>query len=186
MLGIYGFIYFIIAKSEDLISQMFGIGVTILTIVYFARFQKEILIKATQKTKSLINFDFVPKYFSNTFYSYALTAVVIMSAVTLFYNLGERDFWEDEYQVISAATGYYHTGEFFKWDWIKHEIKCGDHTRKCEYHRAWPHSWLIAQSYKIFGISEWSSRIVSALFMLTATIGMYFFGIFFTENKTVA
>ena len=186
VLGIYGFIYFIIAKSEDLISQMFGIGVTILTIVYFARFQKEILIKATQKTKSLINFDFVPKYFSNTFYSYALTAVVIMSAVTLFYNLGERDFWEDEYQVISAATGYYHTGEFFKWDWIKHEIKCGDHTRKCEYHRAWPHSWLIAQSYKIFGISEWSSRIVSALFMLTATIGMYFFGIFFTENKTVA
>ncbi len=83
------------------------------------------------------------------------------------HDLGKQDLWSDEYQVVATAKGYTETGEFKKWDFIENEIS------ETPYSRAYPHTWLIAQSYKVFGISEWSSRIVSVVF------GVIFYVLFF-------
>jgi hypothetical protein len=45
---------------------------------------------------------------------------------------------------------------------------------------------MIAQSYRVFGISEWSSRIVSILFGLLLIASSYFIVKFFTESKNIA
>jgi len=119
-------------------------------------------------------------------YSVGFLAIMLLSGVLLSYNLGTRDFRGDEFQVISAASGYLNTGDFYRWDWVKEQPVCAEKKDECIYDRAYPHTWLIAQSYKIFGISEWSSRIVSVLFALLTVLLSYFFTKFFTGNKTIA
>lgn len=112
--------------------------------------------------------------------------ILIFAIIFIYtYRLGSYEFKEDEFQTVSAAIGYYHTGEFYEWDF--NENKSGKYTNciiyniDCHYTRAWPHTWLISQSYKIFGISEWSSRIVSVVFgiffLILSSIFIYnFFG----------
>ncbi len=98
----------------------------------------------------------------------------------LSYNLGSRDFYQDEFQVVSTAEGYFRSGTFYQWDYINNKLS------DSLYDRAWPHSWMIAQSYRLFGISEWSSRIISVLFGVFFVITFYFITNYFTQNKLVA
>jgi len=123
-------------------------------------------------------------------YGVGLVILVIVSVFILTYQLGYYEFKEDEFQVVDAAVGYYHTGSFYKWDWLQN--KSGQYTDcikediHCHYTAAWPHTWLIAQSYKIFGISEWSSRLVSVLFGLIFILLVYFVTKYFTGMKDVS
>lgn len=119
-------------------------------------------------------------YREGWFYSVGLMLVTTLAAGFYLYNLGDYELREDEFQVVNAASGYYHTQEFYLWDWIK------DTPDSSRYDRAWPHTWLISQAYKIFGISEWSSRIVSVMFGIIFIPLLYFIARFFTENKKVA
>jgi len=119
-------------------------------------------------------------------YSLGLVMILLLSSVLLFYNLGERDLWEDEHQVVSAAAGYLYTDDFYRWDWVRDDVVCLEDERRCQYDRAWPHTWLIAQSYKIFGVSEWSSRVVSVLFGIFLVFLSYYFTKFFIEDKRIA
>lgn len=116
--------------------------------------------------------------------------LTILSASLILYALAYRDLYEDEYQVVSAATSYYTEGTFYKWNWIRSESAqatgCQESDSTCHYTRAWPHTWLIAQAYHIFGISEWSSRIVSALFGILFVPLLYITSRFFTESRSVA
>ncbi len=105
-----------------------------------------------------------------------VVVLVILNGVALFYKLGNEEFKEDEFQVISSAAGFMHTGEFSSWNWIEEET--GN-----PYARAWPHTFLIAQAFKILGISEFSGRIVSVLGGLVFIICLYFFARFFTNRK---
>ncbi len=116
-----------------------------------------------------------------------ILSLVIFSSVIYLYNLDNHNFREDEFQVIGAATGYKNTGKFYRWDWLNNNINCQDYSdNSCAYKRAWPHSFMIAQSYKIFGISEWSSRIISVLFGIFFIIILYPITKFFTHNKKIA
>lgn len=120
-------------------------------------------------------------------FSLGLMMIVILAFFIFSYHLGSYDFQSDEYQVVGAAAGYYYTGHFYSWDWLNNKPICNDLSNdSCVYTRAWPHSFLIAQSYKIFGISEWSSRIVSVLFGLIFIISTYFITRYFTESKFVS
>lgn len=110
-------------------------------------------------------------------YSGGLIITFILSIALYSYNLGSYEFREDEFQVVGAAAGYYYDQSFYVWDWLNNEL--GEHA----YTRAWPHTWLIAQSYKYLGISEWSSRIVSILFGFIFILESYFIIKFFTHNK---
>jgi hypothetical protein len=113
-------------------------------------------------------------------FSIVFFLIILTSTILLSYNLGGADLYEDEYQVTSAAEGYLRTGTFYRWDYIKNELS------QSLYDRAWPHTWMIAQSYRFFGISEWSSRIVSVVFGVFFIVIFYFISKFFTRNKWAA
>lgn len=103
------------------------------------------------------------------------------------YKLGASDIRGDEFQVIGAATGYLYTGEFYRWNWIDGEPGCLDLTSgSCVYTRAWPHTWMIAQTYKLLGISETTSRIPSLIFGIFLIGVAYLLGQYFTKSRTLA
>lgn len=113
-------------------------------------------------------------------YCLVLAILLLVSSGILTYQLGEHEFKEDEHQVVDAAGCYYYEQEFCRWDWIKMQPS------EEMYTRAWPHSWLIAQSYTLFGISEWSSRLVSVVFGVGFVFILYLVTRFFTESKKIA
>gem|GEM_PF-1896266 len=123
-------------------------------------------------------------------YSISLMILLAIFSGLALYKLGESEIRGDEFQVVAASVGYYKTGEFYKWDWLENKsgkyTECIENDKYCHYKRAWPHTFLITQSYKIFGISEWSSRIVSVISGIIFVIIIYFFTKFFFESKDVA
>jgi len=104
-----------------------------------------------------------------------------MSAITLFYRLDYFDLYSDEAQVTQGAAGYLYSGEFYQYNFATKKLS----THRA-YNRAKPHQWLIAQSYKLFGISNWSSRFPSAVFGLLLTALAYFISRFFIRDKLTA
>ena len=109
-----------------------------------------------------------------------LGSVTALAAILYFYRLGALHLQGDEYLVTDAAASYYYTGELYLWDWIRNE-----HADR-HYDRAWPHTLLVAGSYAVFGISEWSARFVSGLFGVAFIPICYFVVRYFTEHRTVA
>jgi len=123
-------------------------------------------------------------------YSVSLILIIIIALFLYSHGIGTSDFKEDEFLGVGAAASYYFEGSFYKWDWIKNKTgeftECIESDEYCHYTRAWPHTLLISQSYKMFGISEWSSRIVSSIFGIFFIFLSYFFTKFFTNNKKVS
>ena len=102
--------------------------------------------------------------------------LLVINVIALFYRLGSEGFREDEFQVINSAAGYLYSGQFSQWNWIADDIGNA-------YARAWPHTFLIAQSFNVFGISEWSGRLVSVLGGMAFLICLYLFARYFTNQK---
>ena len=119
-------------------------------------------------------------YKEGLWYSCVFLLLIVVGFVLRIYEIGDSDFWNDEFQVVSAAAGYYQSGTFHSFDFINNTISAKFYTR------AWPHTWLIAQSYKIFGISEWSSRIVSVLFGTFLIYLSYILGKRYAGSKLMA
>lgn len=94
-------------------------------------------------------------------------------------NLGLDEFHDDEFQVMSSAYGYTQSGEYVRWNWISGETGSS-------YDRAWPHTWLIAQSFELFGFSEASSRIPSLVFGLLFIALSYVVALHFTGSRWIA
>ncbi len=111
------------------------------------------------------------------FFTAGLFVVIGISIFTLFYKLDYFDLFSDEAQVTEGAAGYYKTGEYKYWDFIKNKGK------EQKYQRAKPHQFIVAQSYKIFGISNWSSRFPSAVFGVLLIIISYFIFNYFIKDK---
>lgn len=109
-----------------------------------------------------------------------LIIILTVSAFILFYKLDNFDIFSDEVQVTQGAAGYFHTGEYRQWDFIKEELVGKP------YNRAKPHQWIIAQSYKIFGINAFAARFPSAFFGVLLILLMYFTGHFFVKDKYTA
>ncbi|WP_290811039.1 glycosyltransferase family 39 protein [Halovivax sp.] len=115
-----------------------------------------------------------------TAHGVGLAAVTLGAIGVIFYRLGELHLFGDEYLVVDAAASYYYTGELYLWNWI------ADDQGSRYYDRAWPHTLLVAASYAVFGISEWSARLVSALFGAATVPVAYVVFRYFTEDRTVA
>lgn len=75
--------------------------------------------------------------------------IIVACAVLFFYRLGYYDIWEDENLVINAAKGFNEQG----WAYFTEG-----------YDRAWLHTVIISGFFDVFGISEWSGRLPSAVF----------------------
>jgi hypothetical protein len=106
--------------------------------------------------------------------------LVTVSIFTNFYRLDGYDLYSDEAQVTDKAAGYYYTGEYKAWSFIK-EKTVGNVNK-----RGWPHIFIVAQSYKIFGITPWASRFPSALSGVLFVLISFFIMMFFLRDKTVA
>ncbi len=119
------------------------------------------------------------KRHQNFFTVGVLILIASISLFTIFYKLDGFDLFSDETQVTQGAAGYYHTGEFKQWSFIQQK------TVGNTYDRAWPHLFLVAQSYKIFGITPWSSRFPSALFGIIFIISAFFIIKYFIKDHTV-
>lgn len=77
-------------------------------------------------------------------------------------------FENDEYYHVDAAIGYLKTGEYVLWDHrlnqpqtqsLDKTVALEQTQPKEPYTRAWPYTWQVAQSIKIFGASEWAMRL---------------------------
>ncbi len=113
-------------------------------------------------------------------YKLALVLLCLLASAIYLYDLTYYAWLPDEPLVISAAKGYLETGTYNKWSfWM-------DEAGKEEYPRAWMHSWMVAQSFRFFGISEWSARIVSVFLGLVFVPTMYGVSYFFLRNRPAA
>ena len=117
----------------------------------------------------LVIYDFIPKqvgYIASRFRDWLIqvtdrltpksTLVIIFALTTIgfylrFNNLGDRSFWIDEAITTYAAIGLLEHGTPVLPSGIV-------------YNRALLNTYLIALSFKIFGVSEFSARIVSVIF----------------------
>ncbi|NOZ35168.1 MAG: glycosyltransferase family 39 protein [Chlorobi bacterium] len=126
-----------------------------------------------QKTKGL--------FFKKELPATSLFILILgISVFTLFHKLDNFDIFSDEVQVTQGAAGYYHTGEYKQWDFIKKELVGKP------YNRAKPHQWIIAQSYKLFGINIFAARFPSAFFGVLCIFLFYFIGKYFIKDKYAA
>lgn len=113
-----------------------------------------------------------------TKYLVVLIILLFIGSILLFYNLGKNNFMNDEFPTIEAANGYLNQGNFWKWDWLEKKsgqiTNCAQEDEYCNYTRAEIHTILLSLSYRVFGISEFSSRFVSAIFVLLLFILFFF------------
>ncbi len=116
-------------------------------------------------------------YSGKRVYAAGLMILVAASMAIYSYKLDNLDFRTDEYLVVGSAAGYYHAGKFNQWDFLENRLSENVYTR------SWPHTWLVAQSYKIFGISEWSSRIISVLFGVLFVLLSYIVAHHFSRDR---
>lgn len=103
-----------------------------------------------------------------------------IATFTLFHKLDYFDIFSDEVQVTQAAAGYYHTGEYKLWDFI------AEKTIGPSENRGKPHQFVVAQSFKLFGVNTWAARFPSAFFGLLLIIFLFFIGRFFVKDKWAA
>jgi hypothetical protein len=84
--------------------------------------------------------------------------ILMISSTLIFYRLGYFDIWEDENLVINAAKGVYEQGIDY--------LDTG-------YDRAWLHTLLCAGVFEVFGVSEFTGRLPSAIFGLLFVIACF-------------
>ena len=109
-----------------------------------------------------------------------LSLIFFVAIFNFSYKLTHYDIFEDEFQMMSVSTGYYHTGEFKHWDRINDSINEGS-----EY-GVKPQIWLLAQAYNFFGLSKATARGLSVIMGLFFVLTSYFFSRHFIKNKLVS
>ncbi|MEZ4886681.1 MAG: glycosyltransferase family 39 protein [Chitinophagales bacterium] len=110
----------------------------------------------------------------------ALIGLCLLGSTVYLYDLSYYDWLPDEPLVVETAKGYLETGSYIKWDfWM-------DQAGTEWYGRAWPHTWMVAQSIKVLGLSEWSTRLVSAIFGILFILVIYGVTNFFFQNRWTA
>ncbi len=121
----------------------------------------------------------IKSYFSGKEILSTSVFIIILgiSVFTLFYKLGNFDLYSDEISVTRGAAGYMYTGEYRQWDFIKNKLL------EKPYNRAKPHQFVVAQSFKLFGINERSARFPSALFGVLLIVFLFFIGKYFIKDK---
>jgi 4-amino-4-deoxy-L-arabinose transferase-like glycosyltransferase len=119
-----------------------------------------------------------------------LVIITIIAVPIYFYGLGSYDMRDDELFVNKTAYNFLKEGNFYQWDWMRNisgkNTDCVIVEPYCNYTRAWPHTLTVALSYKLFGVSEFSTRLPGALFGLMGIIIIYVVSNFFIRNKIFA
>ncbi|MCP4606579.1 MAG: hypothetical protein GY847_39735 [Proteobacteria bacterium] len=116
----------------------------------------------------------------------SLLFIVFMSlgCFSIFYRLGNADFGNDEFHQAAAAKGLIETGNYREWKWEKSDQwNLNPEAKKRNYTRSWPHTLLIAASFYLFDVNEWSARLPSALMGVLFLFLLYIFTKKLWENR---
>ncbi len=106
--------------------------------------------------------------------SLCVLALLILCGASFFYRLGYLPMLgPDEPRYCEVAVEMYESG-----DWITPNL-AGIHW----FEKPALTYWLIAASYKIFGVSEFSSRLPVALFSSLGVFVLFWFGRYFHSNR---
>ena len=167
----------IVMLQKFLLIPLAALGVILLWVLR----KKNITEPNTIKSQNLALKTIFSKPGKQTFSaSIAFIIILGISAGAVFHKLDYFSLYSDEAQVTHAAVGFAKSGEFKKWDFVKDEIS--DRT----YTRAWPHIAVMGYTYRLFGISDWTSRLPSAVFGLLLTVLGFFITRFFTKSTLTA
>jgi len=166
------------------LQQIFQIPTIIIGILSLY-FDRQKLIDTVNQLFKSDNEPFIEKvklFFSKKeILTTSLFVIVLgVSVFTLFHKLDNFDVFSDEIQVTKGAAGYYHTGEFRQWDFIKETLVGKPYTV------AKPHLRVVALSYKIFGVNAFAARFPSALFGVFLIAFLYLIGRYFIKDKYAA
>lgn len=105
----------------------------------------------------------------------SLLPVIALAILVSFFNLGSIPLFDVDEAVFSEAT--------------KEMVQSGNWTTPTyndinRYDKPILFYWLMAVSYKIFGINEFAARFPSAIAALLLSLGIFFFVRYFSNNKT--
>lgn len=114
----------------------------------------------------------------------ALLLVIILGAVLRLHNLGENSFVADEFLDVNATYGHHKLGEWQAWDFNHDEASVRDN--KLSDRRAWIYRWQVSQLYKKLEPTEFTIRLVSALWGILTILILYFGTLSFTKNRWIA
>lgn len=92
-----------------------------------------------------------------------LFILVVVGASLRLINLGQSSFWVEEVKHVYGAQSFLENGEF--------ALPSG-----LEYNRAQPFTFLVAVSFKLFGINEFAARLPSAIFGTLSILLVFFVG----------
>ena len=97
---------------------------------------------------------------NNVLYALALTTLILAGLFLRVWNLGVPSFWVDEVNTVFTAQSFNETGEL--------KMPSGG-----DYGRARLLTYIVSLFYQLFGISEATSRLPSALFGILSIIAIY-------------
>ncbi len=123
--------------------------------------------------------------------TFLLVVIILVGAGLRIKDTKNLSFRNDEYQVVAAAAGYRYTGTFMYWNFLTDTPdsiqSCPELDETCNYYtRAYPHSMLIALSFRLFGISELSARIPSLVFGILLIPLSFFFAKYITKRDDIS
>ena len=114
----------------------------------------------------------------------ALFLTIILGSFLRLYNLGENSFVADEFLDVNATYGYHKLGEWQAWDFNHDEVSVRDNKLSDE--RAWIYRWQVSQLYKFLPPTEFTIRLISALWGILTILILYFVTLSFTKNRWIA
>jgi 4-amino-4-deoxy-L-arabinose transferase-like glycosyltransferase len=108
-------------------------------------------------------------------------AIGVIAAGAILFRIGDFDFREDEFQVISAAYSHAQAGTYDGWNWIDDVLNDGP-----PYTRASQHTWIIARFIEVFGMSEGATRLPGAIAGILLTGLAYPIMLHVTRSRSAA
>ena len=115
---------------------------------------------------------------------FGLLGIVILSGFLRLWGLGNNSFVADEFLDVNATYGYHKTGEWQAWDFNHGDVSVRDN--KASDKRAWLYRWQVATVLDRLEPTEFTFRLVSALWGIVTTIILYFVTLSFTKNRWIA
>lgn len=110
--------------------------------------------------------------------------VLILGSFLRLYNLSQNSFVADEFLDVNATYGYHKLGEWQAWDFNHGEASVRDNKLSDE--RAWIYRWQVSQLYKKLEPTEFTIRLMSALWGIFTILVLYVVTLSFTRNRWIA
>jgi hypothetical protein len=126
----------------------------------------------------------IQNFKKNKWFCLALLGILFLGGFLRLYNLGENPFVADEFLDVNATYGYHQLGEWQAWDFNHQEASVRDNQLSDQ--RAWIYRWQVAQLYNFLPPTEFTIRLISALWGILTILILYLITFSLTKNRWIA